>query len=164
MAFHIDQGHYGDVSLDGLSAVVVARTPGRMDEGNWSVALYVDESDNQQQGEALRRIFSGAAGGPPGGLAPLISTVLGVKAVPIHFSKQGKRRSVEIPNVMRIAVHATLGLDPENEVWIPNAHPFAPEGMAVAVGEENSVWTDYGMHWDNSGKFGDYASIKWSNS
>jgi hypothetical protein len=89
--------------------------------------------------------FRAQPAGPPGGVAPLISTVLGVNTVQIHFSKQGKRRTVEVPGVMQIAVHATPGLDPEKEVWIPNAHPFAPEGMAVAVGEEGNVWTGYGM-------------------
>jgi hypothetical protein len=164
LVFHIDQGHYGDVSFDGLNTIVMVRTPGPMGEGNWSVAVYVDERANEQQREALQQIFTGAAGGPLGGLAPLISTVLGIKTAPITFSKEGKRRAVEVPGVMRMAVHATPGLDPEKEVWIPNVQPFAPEGIAVAVGEDGNLWTDYGMRWDNSGKYGDYAPINWSNS
>lgn len=48
------------------------------------------------------------------GLAPLISTVLGTKTVPISFRKDGKRRAVEIPGVMQMAVHATPGLDSES--------------------------------------------------
>jgi hypothetical protein len=164
LVFHVDQGQYGDISLDDLNTIVVARIPGQMDQGNWSVAVYVDERADKQQRDALQQIFTGAAGGPLGAVGPLISTVLGVKAVPIHFRKEGKRRAIEVPGVMQIAVHATPGLDPEKEVWIPNAHPFAPEGMASAVGEEGNAWTGYGMRWDNSGKAGDYASIKWSNS
>ena len=162
--YHVEHGSYGDLTLDGLNAIVVARAPGPMGEGNWTVAVYVDDRADEAQQQALQAIFTGAAGGPPGGLAVLVSTVLGVKTVPIHFSKAGKRRAVEVPGVLQLAVHATPGLDPEKEVWIPNAHPFAPEGMALAVGEEGNVWTDYGMRWDNSGKFGDYASIKWSNT
>jgi hypothetical protein len=34
----------------------------------------------------------------------------------------------------------------------------------MAVGEQNSTWTDYGMNWDNSGKNGHYAAINWSNA
>jgi hypothetical protein len=45
-------------------------------------------------------------------------------SAPLRFSKQGKRRAVEVPTVVQIAVHATPGLDPEKEVWIRNAHPF----------------------------------------
>jgi hypothetical protein len=89
--------------------------------------------------------------------------VLGIKAVPIAYHKEEKRRAVEIPGVLQMAVRATPGLDPEKEVWATNAHPFAPEGVAMAVGDTGSTWADYGRRWDNSGKNGHYAPIKWSN-
>lgn len=162
-AFHINNGSYANVTLDGLNVAMIARTPGPMGEGNWSVAMYLDERANEQQRQALEAIFSGSAGGPLGALSPLISTVLGAKTVPITFSIAGKRRSVEIPNIMHLAVHPLPSMDPNNEIWALNAHPFAPQ-LAMAVGDQNSTWTDYGMSWDNSGKNGHYASINWSNA
>lgn len=162
-AFHITSGSYGNVTLDGLNVVLIARSPGPMAEGNWSVALYLDERANEQQRQALEAIFSGSAGGPLGALAPLISTVLGAKNVPITYHIEGKRRSVEIPNVMHLAVHPLPSMDPNNEIWALNAHPFA-SSVALAVGDQNSTWTDYGMSWDSSGKNGHYASINWSNA
>lgn len=163
LAFHVDHGRYGEVTLDGLNAVVIARSPGIMGEGNWSVAAYLDERADERQREALQAIFTGAAGGPPAGLAPLISTVLGIKTASISYHKEGKRRAVEIPGMMRMAVHAAPGLDPDKEIWATNAHPFAPGGIAMAVGDAGSTWADYGMRWDNSGKNGHYAPISWSN-
>ena len=161
--FHIDRGNYNDVTLDGLNIGLIARTPGPMGEGNWSVALYLDERADERQRQALQTIFTGSDGGPLANLAPLISTVLGVKAVPITFQKEGKRRSIEIPSVMQLAVHALPNLYPDAEIWAENAHPFAPR-VAMAVGENNSTWTDYGLRWDNSGKNGHYAPINWSNA
>jgi len=164
LAFHVEQGQYGDVVLDGLNAIVMARSPGTMSAGNWTAAVYLDERADERQRQALQTIFTGAAGGPLGGLAPLISTVLGIKVVPITYHKAGKRRAVEIPGVMQMAVRATPGLDTEKEVWASNAHPFAPEGVALAVGDTGSTWADYGLRWDNSGKNGHYAPISWANS
>jgi hypothetical protein len=161
--FHIDRGGYDATPLDGLNVAMVARTPGPMAHGNWSVALYLDERANEQQRQALQTIFTGADGGPIAALTPLISTVLGAKAVPINFQKEGKRRSVEIPSVMQLAVHAVPSMNPDEEIWAKNAHPFA-SSVAMAVGEENSTWSDYGMRWDNSGKNGHYAPINWSNA
>src|SRR6266852_6238918 len=89
-AFHITSGNYGNVTLDGLNVAMIARSPGPMAEGNWSVALYVDERANEQQRQALEAIFSGSSGGPLGALAPLISTVLGAKNVPITYHIEGK--------------------------------------------------------------------------
>lgn len=161
--FHIDHGRYDATPLDGLNVALIARAPGQMAQGNWSVALYLDERANEQQSQGLQAIFTGADGGPMAILAPLISTVLGAKAVPINFQKVGKRRSVEIPSIMQLAVQALPSLNPDQEIWAQNAHPFA-SSVSLAVGEEHSTFADYGMHWDNSGKNGHYAPISWSNA
>ena len=162
--FHIDQGKYGDVALGGLNAAVTAHAPGPMAQGNWSVALYIDERADESQRAALQAIFGGAAGGTMGALAPLISTVLGVKTVPITFVKEGTRRAIEIPGVMHMGVQAVPSGSPGDAIWASNAHPFNPQGVAMAVGDDASTWTDYGMRWDNSGKNGHYAPISWSNA
>ena len=162
--FHVDRGSYGDIPLDGLNVALAARTPGVMAEGNWSVALYLDERANEQQRQALQAIFTGSVGGPVAALAPFISTVLGVKTVPITFHKEGKRRSVEIKSVMQVSVHALPSMNPDEEIWAKTGHPFAPTSLAMAVGEEKSTWTDYGMRWDNSSKNAHYVPISWSNA
>jgi hypothetical protein len=161
--FHVDRGSYGDIPLDGLNVALAARTPGVMAEGNWSVALYLDERADEQQRQALQAIFTGSVGGPVAALAPLISTVLGVKTVPITFHKEGQRRSVEIKSVMQLAVHALPSMNPDEEIWAKTGHPFAPTSLAMAVGDAKSTWADYGMHWDNTGKNAHYAPINWSN-
>lgn len=164
-AFHIDRGMYGgDVVLDGLNVCLAARTPGPMIEGNWSVALYVDERADEDQQSALQAIFSGQAGGTMGMFAPLIGEVLGVKAVPITYTIDTMRRSVEIPDLMRLAVHPIpSAMGAEAEMVAVNAHPFAPAGVVMAVGDEQNRWADYGMTWDNSGRNGHYAPVHWSN-
>lgn len=163
-AFHLDRGSFGDVPLDGLNVGMIARTPGPMIEGNWQVALYIDERANAGQQEALQAIFAGSAGGVMGGFAPLISEVLGIRTAPITYRIEGNRRSVEIPDIMQLAVRpipSALGED--LAVMATNAHPFAPQGVAMAVGEEGSTWSDYGLRWDNSGRNGHYGGISWSN-
>ena len=163
-AFHINSGKYGDITLDDLNAVLIAYMPGTFAEGNWSIALYLDERANESQRQALEAIFSGSAGGPLGAVAPLISTVLGVKAVPIVFKMEDKSRSVEIPDIMHLGVHSLPSMvDPQSEIWALNVHPLAPK-VAMAVGSQGSTWSDYGMSWDNSGRNGHYATINWSNA
>ena len=130
-AFHLDSGSFGSTRLDGLNVGLAARTPGPMFDGNWQVALYVDERAGPAQQEALQAIFSGAAGGTMGGFAPLIGQVLGIKSVPIAYATSGKRRSVEIPGIMSLAVGPFPA--PWARMWRwsrRNAHPFAPEGWS----------------------------------
>lgn len=164
-AFRIEHGAFGETSLDGLNAALMAHIPGPMIEGNWTVALYVDERADARQQEALTAIFSGGAGGTMGAFVPLIGEVLGVKSVPIHYAVEGKRRSVEIPGVMSMAVRPVdSAMGEDREMVAVNAHPFAPEGVVMAVGEAGYNLNDYGMRWDNSGKNGHYAPIRWSNA
>jgi hypothetical protein len=94
--FHIENGRYGDVTLDGLNVALAIHTPGPMGEGNWAVGAYIDERADEKQTEALGAIFTGTAGGPMAAFAPLISKNLGVKKVPIAYRSDGKKRSAEI--------------------------------------------------------------------
>jgi hypothetical protein len=162
--FHIERGHYGDVSLDGLNAALMVHTPSAMAQGNWTVALYVDERADEPQRQALQAIFAGQAGGVMGGFAPLIGNVLGIKFVPITFQKNGMQRSLEIPGLAHLAIHAVPSVVPDKEIWAAGAHPFNVDGVAMAAGDQGSTWEDYGMQWDNSDKNAHYAPISWSNA
>ena len=163
LAFHIDKGSYGGVSLDGLNVVVAAHAPGPMANGNWAVAAYIDERANDQQTAALGAIFTGAEGGPMAAFAPLIGQHLGVKKVPIHYAIQGKNRSLDISGIAHMTVGPIPTMHPSGEVWTTLGHPVAPDRIALAVGQTGSTFADYGMRWDNSGKNGHYAPISWSN-
>ena len=164
MAFHIDNGTYGNASLNGLSVVAIVHADGVMSKGNWSLGLYVDQRANGQQQQALQAIFGGAAGGPVAALAPLVGKMLGVKQVPITFTKEGKKRSVQIPNIMHMGVQGIPSMYPDGrEVFAAIGHPFNPEQLAFAKSEQGNTFNDYGIRLDNSGKNGHYAALRWSN-
>ncbi len=163
LAFHIDRGDYGAIALDGLSVALIAHTPGPMADGNWTVALYIDEGANDRQVEALGAIFGGAEGGPMANFAPLISTNLGAKKVAITYRVSGKIRSAEIAGIMHMSVEPLPSLHADGETWAAAGHPIAPDRLALAVGRSGSTFADHGMRWDNSGKNGHYAPINWSN-
>lgn len=163
LIFHIDKGNYDKVSLDGLNVAVIAHTPGAMGEGNWTLAAYIDERADDQQTAALGAIFSGAEGGPMSIFAPLVGKHLGVKKVAITYTITGKTRVVEIPGIMHMAVEPLGSMHPTGEIWAAIGHPVAPDKLAFAVGSKGSTFADHGMRWDNSGKNGHYAPIRWSN-
>lgn len=163
LVFHIDNGRYGDVPLDGLNVAVVAHTPGAMADGNWTLAAYIDEQANDQQTAALGAIFGGAEGGPMAAFAPLVGTHLGAKKMAIKYAVNGNTRSAEIPGVMHMAVEPLGSMHPSGEIWAAIGHPVAPDKLGFGVGGSGSTFADHGMRWDNSGKNGHYAPISWSN-
>ena len=63
-AIRIDEGRFGEVSLDGLKAVVAFDSPPHMISGDWTEVLIIDEAASPAQREALETILRGQAAGP----------------------------------------------------------------------------------------------------
>ena len=72
MAFQVETGSYGTLSLDDLGFIVVGSTPGAMGKGNWSVGVIADERATPEQRDAITAIASGAGGGPMSALSGLV--------------------------------------------------------------------------------------------
>ncbi len=161
VAFEVERGRYGSVVLDGLGAAMAAYTPGVMADGNWSVAIYVDERGTAEQRGALEAILSGDAGGPLARLAPLFGTRLPTRAVPITLRVEGQRRTLVIPETADVTVEGIVGAG-DGEVWLDNVGHFASRRLAAARGVA-SRYQDHSLHFDNTGRNAHYSTIKWSN-
>jgi hypothetical protein len=91
VGWHIDQGSFGDINLNGLNAALAVHSPGNMVEVQWKVALYLDERASEQQKNALIQIFGGQAGGHFGRIAEHIGEVVGVKSAAIDYQAEKNR-------------------------------------------------------------------------
>ncbi len=59
VALRVDEGHFGDVRLDGLKAVGIFAWPGAIHEGRGEALAIVDERATPEQRDALLKILSG---------------------------------------------------------------------------------------------------------
>lgn len=161
VAWHIENGNFGEITLDDFNAVLAVYAPGHMLEGKWQVALYLDERANAQQQDAIGKIFSGQAGGHLAALAPLIGEVLGLKSVAIEYTAQGRERSLRIPGVAAAEITALAGQDGA-EVTLSN-HPFTPvPGYPTVVAKsKNASYKDYGLALEVSEKNGLYSPFSY---
>ncbi len=160
IAIRVESGHFGPTPLDGLNAVLVVYTPGVMAKGGWTVACYVDAQGDVAQRHGLEAICAGQAGGPLGRFAPLIATRLPTRTVPISFEGRGKTRTVQVPGVMQVTVEGIVGVRDE-EVWLENVAHFASRRLAAARGTA-SHYRDHTLTFENTGRNGHYAPIRWS--
>lgn len=161
LAWHVDMGHFGDVSLDGLNVALAVDSPGHMVETKWKAALYLDEEASEEQRQALTKIFAGQAGGHPARLAEHIGEVLGVATVPIDYRAEGKRYSVRVGRVGEAVIEAIEG--PEGDVTI-SGHPLAiaPGFPVVAARSERMRYQDHGYDWELSGRTGFYSPFRYA--
>jgi hypothetical protein len=77
--------------------------------------------------------------------------------------KQTEALGAEIPGILHMSVDPLPTAHPSGEIWANTGHPVNPEKLAFAVGAPGNTFSDHGMRWDNSGKNGHYAPIRWSN-
>src|SRR5436190_8580761 len=54
-----DEGHHGDVRLDGLKVAAIFKWPGAIHEGNGEAIAFVDQRATEAQREALLKIMTG---------------------------------------------------------------------------------------------------------
>lgn len=164
LAFHIDKGTYGQTNLDNLNAVLVVSFPGpgKMRNGNWTAAVYVDKKGTKEQQDALGNIFSGQAGGTPGAIfTGLVRKFLGVKATPISFQVNGNERKLSIPDILEIDIAAVTGADGKEPLWATNAaHPVSAK-LALAASRAYS-YSDHNLSWSTSGTNGHFAPFTWA--
>jgi hypothetical protein len=158
----IDEGKYGDVSLNGLLFAVVGTTPEAMMKGNWSVGVVTDQRAKPEQKDAIVKITSGQSGGPMAALAPLISKFLGVESKPIKFQMNGMSRSATVGDMIDQAVEGVPGANESEPMYLENvAHPVATR-LALAKATRSHVHA-FGLSWDDeSGKNnGHFAPFEW---
>ena len=55
----VDEGHFGDVRLDGLRVSAIFKWPGAIHQGNGEAIAFVDERADAAQRDALLKIMTG---------------------------------------------------------------------------------------------------------
>lgn len=161
-ALKIHQGFAGDETLDGINVAFMLDIPGRMSEGNWTAALYIDERANEAVVEHLTSILTGEQGGPPTVLGILVGNFIGVRQVPISIFKEGKEWKVEIPKIINGTVFPVAGKNPDEDIVITNTRYWI--GSDVHVSQSNkSHFRDYGRNWDFNGQSAEYVKVKWAS-
>jgi len=167
MAFQVDRGSYGSVSLDGLGFIVLGFTPEAMGKGNWSVGLIADERASVEQRDALTAIASGAEGGPMAALSGLIGKFLGVELAPIRFDRNGAKWSVNASGLVDMAAEGAMGINPAatEPLHLENTGHPAADRFALAHASRSHVHA-LGLAWDDvTGKNnGQYAPFSWQSA
>ncbi len=169
IGYQFDEGHFGDVKLDGLRAAAVYHWPGPVHEGNGKMQLIVDESANDAQRNALIRIMQGEETEP-------MATVWAVYAAmcPTKLDPLSRTIDLEIDVENRVGrivvpgVFETTGEPIRNPVTgnIHRARIDLPDGFEYEIAEIGSASTkatgDIKLNLENS--YGQFAELHLCNS
>lgn len=160
----IASGECGGEKLDGLCVGILLDVPGRMGEGGWTVALYIDERAGDAAFSGLQKIFTGQAGGSLGILSMLVSDVLGAERAALNFSETetGWRMTAAAADkkIADCAINRIAGKREGETVMIRNSQYWVAPDVVVAEGGKSRVRA-FGRVWDFSGQSAEYAKVSW---
>jgi hypothetical protein len=141
VGMQVDQGHFENVSLDGVKWAVAFHWPGPLHEGNGTVKAYFDTATTPEQVNALRQILAGRAGGTWFTvLASITSEVKPPAIAPITFEIAGKRGAITIGQVIenRFAPiqNPVTRKETSIQVRIPGGMEYSDQGEADILRSE----------------------------
>ena len=161
MAIAIDDGHFEGEDLTGVNVGLLVDIPGKMSEGNWKVAAYIDEKASQKGYNGLLQILSGAAGGTTGLFTMLVSEIIGAEREKVEIVRDGNRRSIMIGRKIQGEIEMIAGRNRDEPVVMTNTKYWMGPDVIAARGLKSRV-RDYGRVWNFDGKSGEICAIDWS--
>jgi hypothetical protein len=169
LAWHIREGHYGDVRLDGLNVVALGSFEGNIWEGaKATVGIYMDERADESQRGPLQVIFGGGGGGWPGEFARMIGEMRGIEWVPITFEIADDLAywAAEVPGKATARAEALSGPTTRDNqrVQLHNA-PGAEVGPGQ-IATWGTATTDradgFGFKWEWDGRSSKHFPFDWN--
>jgi hypothetical protein len=110
IAFHIEEGYYGDVRLDGLRAVNLCAWPGPIHKGNGQMQSIIDERANEAQRAALTAVLQGEGAAPGSVMLQLYRAMCPTyhpplfKPISLEIDFEGRTATLSVPGLIRAIV------------------------------------------------------------
>lgn len=157
----IDSGRSGEVDLSGLNVAMLLDIPGKMERGNWTLALWIDERADDGQFAALETIFRGKARGSTGLFTLLVGDYLGAERAPVEFGQDGETRTLTAGRAIKGAVAPVAGAGSSGQVTITNTDYWMGPDVTVAEASLGKVRA-FGRVWNFEGRSAEICPIQWT--
>lgn len=162
----ITDGHFGDVSLNGVRVSIAAKYPKAIHEGDGHVVVFIDENASAEQVNALAAIFTGQAGGMPWeALAGTVTRLEGPIQKPIEMNFKGRESTMRIPGILEVQMEPI-----KNPVTgeVQDVHITYPSGGFLwndgEIATTRTMRVEYGdMKFEYPNRFASTAEVDWTN-
>ncbi len=109
-AWRIDEGHFGDIRLDGLCAINTYAWPGAIHQGNGAMQSIIDERADEAQRQALEAILQGK-GAEAGAVMFTIYRAMCTtvhpplfRSIELDIDMAGRRARLRVPGLIETTV------------------------------------------------------------
>ena len=158
--FHLDAGHFEDITLGNINVAVVFDAPTTMHSGDWTQVFYIDERTTEPQRRAIDDIFTGKVGGPWAILNRFVSRQLDTRIVPMQFSDSGREKKLSVPRLFNTTVTAIRGADGNTEAVLSNLRNVI-HGPSHTMARGKSRHTNPDLSFEVEGTHALYSHFFW---
>jgi hypothetical protein len=167
IGFEVTDGRVGDVSMTGVRAVVAAKYPKAIHEGNGHVVLFIDDKASQAQADAFASILSGQLGGMPWeALAGTIGKFDGPIRKPVEIRAAGEKSLVRVPGSVDLQLtpikDVASGEEKEVHIVYPKGGFFWNDAKIATTVTMKAEHGDLKLEWPN--RYAAAADVRWSNA
>lgn len=164
--FFVREGHYGNLSLDGLKYAQAGSSPGPVHEGNMTSVLIVDTSSSAQQRAALETLWKSDEAGLPFDIWNTVtSTWLDTVIAPIELELAGINSSVRIGAGELCEIEISRVKNPvtgdEEEMYLDKPTGFMSTRTELGTSDVFRL-TLAGFDWNHSGRYAEHAEYQYS--
>lgn len=166
IGWQVKDGRFGDISLNGLKAVVAAKYPGAIHEGKGHVVLFIDEKATDAQANAFATVLSGKLGGMPWeALAGTIAKFEGPIRKPVEIKVAKERSTVRVPGHIDLQLtpfkNVMTGEEKEVHITYPKGGFFWNDANIATTTTMRAQYGDLRLEWPN--KYASAAEVNWTN-
>jgi hypothetical protein len=161
--YHIRNGKYGNVVLDGIDVITAGSWPKAIHEGNGTAQLFVSKKTTADQRKAVVEIFSGRANGdgPFAIFAGTYKYLLEPQFVDIVAKIDGKKSSFSVPGLIDVQVEGfknpVTGEEQDTEIHLPKG--FIWKVAQAAKSKVMRIMTP-ALNFDDTGKNAFYSVVE----
>jgi hypothetical protein len=163
--YHIQNGNYTNVKLDGLDVIYAVSWPRAIHEGNGTLQLFITKNSDQQQRNALVNILTGKAkgNGPFALFATTLKYVLDPQYVEINAKVNGTRSSFSVPGILDVQlesfVNPVSGDEQITKIQLPKGFIWK---IADAAKTKIMKILTPNLNFDHSGKNAFYTVVEFN--
>ncbi|NGO08003.1 DUF1326 domain-containing protein [Streptomyces sp. HC44] len=171
LAWHIREGRYGDVPLDGLNVMMVASFVGNVwaEHSDAYAAVFFDERADDAQREALQMIFGGQAGSWPAELGSMLGAEMrGMDFAPIEVEIADDLSTwrASIPGRVEASAEALTGPTTPEGARVQTTNLPGSEtgpGQVATWGRSTADRADaFGFEWSRDSQSSKHITFDWT--
>ena len=170
LAWEIDEGYFGDLSLDGVRFGFAVHWPGAIHEGNGTRQFVIAEGASEEQREALEAMASGDEGGT---YFEIFASVLSEDRAPIvapielEVDREARRASFSIGGLGESRVEPIVNpdiSDDEHRVRIDLPNGFEYKQAEIGDSVEWKVASEDPLSFSHQHTYAQMYEFDWTNT